>query len=188
MLLFFIILQKMASKQASSFQNHMAFQMINGRIPPGYRTPSPTRLRLVALAAALSSPESTQQYYVYPEGSLRAGHAPTVGLWGLVSRRKAAFQNVDSSRRTYTFTSAHSERNEAEIHCIRRPGGRDENRSFMNIPAARSKLAVSSAERFRQALKIYVRRLLHIVLKPIYFKNTSIPVRMLVSGIYHNYL
>ena len=57
----------------------------------------------------------------------------------------------------HILLQAHSERNEAEIHCIRRPGGRDENRSFMNIPAARSKLAVSSAEWFRQAVKVYVR-------------------------------
>ena len=70
------------------------------------------------------------------------------------------FQNVDSSRRPHTFTSAHSEKNEAEIHCLRRPGGWDENRSFMNIPAARSKLAVSSAEWFRQAVEICGRRLL----------------------------
>ena len=96
-------------------------------------------------------------------GSLRTGHAPTVGLWGPVSSRNAGFQNVDRSRRTHTFTSAHSEWNAAEIHCLRRPSGRDENRSFVNIPAARSKLAVSSAEWFRQAIKICVRRLLPIV-------------------------
>ena len=105
--------------------------------------------------------------------SLRTGHAPTVGLWGPVSPRNAGLQNVDSSRQSHTFTSAHSEWNEAEIHCLRRPGGRDENRSFMNMPAARSKLAVSSAEWFRQAVKVCGCRLLHIAAKTILFGRIS---------------
>ena len=44
------------------------------------------------------------------------------------------FQNVDSSRRPHTFTSAHSERNGAEIHGLRRLSVRDKNIAFVNIP------------------------------------------------------
>ena len=67
-------------------------------------------------------------------GSLRTGHAPTVGLWGPVSSRNAGFQNVDRSRRPPAFTSAQSERNAAEIHGLRKLSVRNMKIAVLNIP------------------------------------------------------